>query len=135
MSWFSPPNLQVTAGGTIAPARVVALSTTADNQVLQSASNTSPNIGIAQKGTRRAPGTGDDDGNAALINEQLQVWGPSCVGEGELGGTVTRGDRVTSDANGRLITTTTTGDQVVGFAMQSGVLSDLVAILVQPFTL
>lgn len=132
---FSPPNLQIVAGGNISPSRVVCISTAADNTVLQSALATSPNIGIAQKGTRRAPGTGDDDGFCAVAGDNVQIWGPSCMGEGELGGTVTRGDRVTSDGNGRLVTTTTIGDQVVGWCLQSGALSDMVMILVQPFTL
>ncbi len=135
MSWFSPPNIQVTAGGNIVPSRVVCISTAADNQVLQSAASTSANIGIAQKGTRRAPGTGDNDGNAAISGETVQVWGPSCVGIGELGGTVTSGDLVTADTNGRLVTTTTTAARIVGYAMQSGAQYDLVSILVQPFVL
>jgi hypothetical protein len=127
------PNLQCVAGGTIRPSRVVKISTAADNTVLESASATSANIGIAQESTRRAPGTGDDDSNAALVNENIMVYSVgSGLAPGRLGGTVTRGDVVTSDGSGLLITTTTDADVMVGWAFQSGVTGDIVAILVQP---
>lgn len=130
---YMEPNLQVVAGGTIRPSRVVKLSTAADNTVLESAAATSVNIGVAQQGTRRAPGTGDDDGNAALVDEQLGVY--SC-GSGQapiqLGGTVTRADAVTSDGSGLGVATTTDGDVIVGWAMQSGVTADIVCFLCQP---
>ena len=132
---ISAPNIQVTAGGNITPFRVVKLSTVADNQILISAAATSANIGIAQGGTRRAPGTGDDDGFAAISGETCMIWGVGCVALGEAGGTVTRGDKVTSDSAGRLVTTTSTGDVVVGWAMQSAATNDLIEILVQPFVL
>lgn len=130
---YQDPNLQVTAGGNIRPSRVVKISTVADNQVLESAGATTPNIGIAQMGTRRAPGTGDDDGYAAISGENVGVYGPGAgASPGQLGGTVTRGDAVTSDSNGLLVTTTTEGDCIVGWALQSGVTADLISILVQP---
>lgn len=130
---YMSPNLQVTSGGNIRPSRVVKISTAADNTVLESASATSANIGLAQQGTRRAPGTGDDDGYAAIANENIGVFGPgSGLAPGALGGTVTRGDVVTSDANGLLVTTTTEGDCMIGWAFQSGVSGDVVEILVNP---
>ncbi len=132
---FSPPNLQVIAGGNIRPSRVVKISTAADDTVLESAAATSANIGIAQKGTRRAPGTGDDDGFAAVAGENLQVYGPSCVAPGQLGGTVASGDKVTSDGSGLLITTTSAGDVALGWALEGGVTGDIVRILVHPFIL
>ena len=50
----------------------------------------------------------------------------------QLTGTSTRGDAITSDANGLGTTTTTEGDLIVGWALQSGVAGDLVAVLTQP---
>lgn len=43
-----------------------------------------------------------------------------------LGGTVAVGDWLTSDANGKAITTTTTGNRVIGYAEQAGVADDIV---------
>lgn len=133
MSFGAPP-LQMIAGGTITPASIVKISSAAPNTVLLAASNaTSPNIGISQQGTRRAPGTGDDDGNAAIAGDNLMIFGPGSVAMVQLAGTSTQGDVVTSDASGHAQTTTTTGDYCVGFLLESGVAGDLVQILVQPF--
>ena len=126
---YSPPNIQGVANGNISPYRVVKVDTTADNKFLQSALATSMNIGISQKGTRRAPGTGDDDGYAAIAGETIQIFGPGCVCMAECGGTVTRGDSVTADSGGRIVTTTTAGDIVVGEALQSGATNDIIEIL------
>lgn len=46
-----------------------------------------------------------------------------------LGGTVTRGDNLTSDANGKAITTTTAADEVLGRALDSGVTGDIIEFL------
>ena len=46
-----------------------------------------------------------------------------------LGGTVVRGDAITSDASGRGIATTTVGNRVVGVALRSGVVGDIVPVL------
>jgi len=48
------------------------------------------------------------------------------------GGTVTRGDALTADAQGRAITTTTTGARIGGTAEISGVLGDIGSIVVNP---
>jgi len=125
--------MQVQAGGNVPPSRIVKLSTTADNTVLVSASATSPNIGVSQKGTRRAPGTGDDDGYAAIAGENLQVYGPSCVAPVEYGGTVAAGDALTSDSAGRAIATTTEGDSCIGWALQAGTVNIIGSVIVHPF--
>jgi hypothetical protein len=131
---YAPPNIQGTAGGSIVPSRIVCSSTTADNTFLQSALSTSPNFGVAQQGTRRAPGTGDDDGNAAIAGETIQIYGPGCVAPVEASGAITQGDFVTADINGRAITTTSAGDTVVGMALQAATaLGDIIAILVMVF--
>lgn len=42
----------------------------------------------------------------------------------KLGGPVAAGDALTSDANGKAIATTTTGNRIIGFAEMAGVLDD-----------
>ena len=130
---YGAPSIQLTAGGNIRPFRIVKISTAADSTVLESASATSTNIGVAQEGTRRAPGTGDDDGFAAIAGENIEVLGPgSGTARVQLTGTSTRGDAITSDANGLGTTTTTEGDCIIGWALQSGVAADVVRVLMQP---
>lgn len=46
------------------------------------------------------------------------------------GGTIATGDRVTADANGAVVATTTGGDVIVGVAKRGGVAGELVEILV-----
>lgn len=53
--------------------------------------------------------------------------------KGLLGGTVSAGDALASDANGKLVATTTGGDKVVGMAMESGVDGDLISVLLGKF--
>jgi hypothetical protein len=47
------------------------------------------------------------------------------------GGTVTRGDKLTSNATGQAITSTADTDKIIGFAEISGVLNDIGAVLIQ----
>ena len=129
---YGVPGLQLQAGGNIYPSRVVCLSTTLDNTVNQSASNTSPNIGISQPGTNLAPGF-DTLGYAATVNQNIMVFSVGSVAPLELAGTSTRGDILTSDSNGRGLTTTTTADRCIGFLMESGGANDLVQVLVALF--
>lgn len=49
-----------------------------------------------------------------------------------LGGTVAAGDALTSDANGKAIATTTTGDRIIGFAEIAGVADDIITYLRAP---
>lgn len=53
-------------------------------------------------------------------------------GEVRLGGTVTRGAWLTSNASARAIATTTAGNQVIGRAEQSGVDGDVIRYRVAP---
>jgi len=48
------------------------------------------------------------------------------------GGTVTRGDDLTSDANGAAVVTTTAGNHIVGRARISGVAGDLGTVEIRP---
>lgn len=131
---FGLPNIQLQAGGNITPNRVVCLSTTLDNTGLQSAAASSPNIGIAQGGTQYAPGTGEDTGYAASLGWNVMIWGPGTIGIGESAGSVAAGDRLTSDSNGRVITTTNAGDRCIGIAIEAGTnQGDMIEILMSCF--
>ncbi len=57
----------------------------------------------------------------------IQVSGFSKV---VYGGTVTMGDKLTTDASGRAVTSTKNGDHIVGRAMVSGVVSDIGTMLI-----
>ena len=133
MARYLEPNLTLKATGNITPSRIVKLVSGTDHGVAISASATSPNIGVAQQGTRRAPGTGDDDGYAAIAGENIGVYSAgSGVGLVELAGTSAVGDALTSDANGRAVTTTTEGDFIIGWALEAGTANDLAEYLVSP---
>lgn len=86
-----------------------------DKHVVKSSAATDKHVGISQNA-----GVSADD--------PIEVALPGGGGKAKLGGTVTRGDALTSDANGKLITTTTAGDQVVAKAMASGVLDDVIGV-------
>ena len=47
-----------------------------------------------------------------------------------LGGTVTRGDRLKSDASGQGVTTTSTGDEIGAEALAGGASGDMVPVRV-----
>ncbi len=134
---FMEPNLQMVAGESIPPSRIVKVSAAADNTVLLNVATTTFGIGISQKGSRRAPGTGDDDGNAAIAGENIGIY---AIGSGvapiQLSGTSTSGDYITSDGStGKGATSVTDANCIVGILLQSGIADQIVAILVNPFTL
>ena len=92
-----------------------------DNQVVQAGAN-SVVIGIAQEGQMGTPGVlGSDTTIAAVVGAPIAVIGAARVALVEIGSAVTRGDRLESDANGRLITSTTSGQRnIAGIALESG---------------
>lgn len=57
------------------------------------------------------------------------------IGEVRLGGTVVRGAALTANAASKAISTTTTGNRIIGYAEQSGVLDDVIRYRVSPGTL
>lgn len=118
------------AGGTIYPSRFVTMYTalysststpTAADFTVWQATNGTANakgdrvIGISQEGTDLW-----SSNTAATANEQVRIFGPGEIGLVEVGATVTAGDWVKSDANGRAITAANTGDQCAGLALQTG---------------
>jgi len=123
--------LSYKANGNIAPCRFVKLDTTADGRVLQCGAGDKIQ-GISQAGTRRTPYSTLDDGYAAIAGEDLEVFGTAEQPLLELGGTVTRGDRLKADANGAGVTSSTDKDEWGAIALQSGVSGQLVRVEVHP---
>src|SRR5437870_2738995 len=116
------------ANGTIIPARCVKMDTTTDSKVLQSGAG-DKTVGISQAGSRNPPGTALDDGNAALVGENVMVFEVGSECWAECGATVTTNDEVKSDSVGRVITASST-DEAIGRALQSGTVGVLIRVLV-----
>jgi Uncharacterized conserved protein (DUF2190) len=89
---------------------IVAVDTSNDSAVVLAAAATDPIVGVL----RNKPKAG-----AAAVYRFL---GTSKV---IAGGTITRGDFITSDANGKAITTTTASNATLGIALQSAVAGDI----------
>ena len=115
------------ANGNISPARFLMVDVTLDNAVIQATAG-ARTCGISQKGTRRTPYAGLDDGLAAIAGENIHFFGPPETAPLELGGTVTRGDGLKADATGRGVTAGTAGDNIGALAEQSGVLGDIIEV-------
>jgi len=79
--------------------------------------------------TDKLIGVSDNIDVAAGERVDVHLVGPVEI---EYGGVVTRGDLLTSDANGKAIATTTTNNRVVGIAMVSGVLGDIGSVNISP---
>ncbi|MCB0252561.1 MAG: DUF2190 family protein [Anaerolineae bacterium] len=105
-------------GAAIAPYRCVKHDTT-DNSVVQGAAATNPLIGVSN-----SLGAAANDDTVDVVF--------SGIAEVEYGGNVTRGDLLTSDANGKAIATTTAGNRIIGIAMASGVSGDIGLALINP---
>lgn len=69
------------------------------------------------------------------IGQRTSVHMNGNIADIEYGGVVTRGDALTSDAQGRAIATTTAGNRCGGFAEVSGVAGDIGSCIVTPFVL
>ena len=94
----------------------------ADNRIVQSALGTDEHLGVS---TFVGASATDDTVDVVMMG----------IAEVELGGTVTRGDNLTSDAQGRAITATTEGQRVIGKAMASGVVGDIQPVFLAPSVL
>jgi hypothetical protein len=117
------------ANGTIRPSRFVKLDTTAPGKVLECDADEKM-YGISQSGTRRAPHDDTDDGNAAIVGENIQVFEADDVCWLEAGGTIAIDDRLESDNDGKGTTTTTDNEWVGAIALQSGVSGQLIKVKV-----
>lgn len=68
---------------------------------------------------------------AAAVGANIEVLLRTGAGTGKviLGGTVSRGDRLTTNASGQAITTTTAANEVIGMAIEAGVSGDVIEFL------
>jgi hypothetical protein len=77
---------------------------------------------------------GAADGLDKAIGEMVDVHIGE-IGEVRLGGTVVRGAALTANASSLAISTTTTGNRVIGYAEQSGAVNEVIRYRVAPGTL
>ena len=94
-----------------------------NTKVVLAAAATDLIIGVAY-----VPG-GDTNNNTAAVGDYVDVIMGFCSTYAKAGGTIAAGDRVTSDAAGKLITTTTALNKVVGIALAAAASNDLVPIM------
>lgn len=92
---------------------IVKVDVSNDQSVVIAAASTDPIMGVLQNKPKA--------GEAAVVR-----WGGSS--KVLAGGTITRGDRVTSDGSGHAVTTTTNKDVVLGLALSSAVSGDVVEV-------
>lgn len=105
-----------TAGAAIAARRIVKFS--ADYTVIQAAAATDAAVGVA-------------DLAAVAAGDRVDVSREGIVPV-EYGGTVTRGDLLTSDASGRAVTAAPAAgvnNRIIGIAEVSGVVGDIGSVL------
>lgn len=77
---------------------------------------------------------GVSEGIAAAIGERCDVTLHG-IGDVICGGVVARGDPLTTDANGKAVVAAPgagTNNRIVGFAMASGVLNDIIPVDISP---
>ena len=77
---------------------------------------------LSAAGTDRTVGTIEEPGASGAALAVALDGCPQVL----IAGTVAEGDRLTSDANGKAITTTTSGNYVFGEAMEEGVAGDVI---------
>lgn len=107
-----------TAGGTITARRFVKFGA-ADGAVIQAVAATSAIIGVQSE-------------LSIVAGERASVAMVGNIEDVDFGGTITRGDPLTSDANGKAIKATTTGQFIAGFAEVSGVSGDIGTVILSP---
>ncbi len=116
-------------GAPIFPARFVKRTASSGESIItQCGSNEAP-WGVGPRSTRRMALAGWDDGYAAVSGDDVNVFGPGDdVAYLELGGTVSSGASIKSDADGKGVAATTDKDRVGAIALDSGVAGDLIRV-------
>jgi hypothetical protein len=125
----------LSSGGNVYPSRFVSIVSGNRGYVQQGTAST-PVIGVSCEGTFYPPGTAADLGYAGVDTLPFRVYAPgrSCLIR--LGGTVSAGDRLVSDASGQATTmnvAATTHQYVGGIALDSGISGGLIRMFVWPF--
>lgn len=109
--------LTFTAGAAIAAKTLVKFGS-ANGTVVPASAATDAIIGITELGADNA---GD------RIDVTL-----SGIEEVKYGGTVDRGDLLTSDANGAAVKAAVAGNRIIGYALESGVSGDITGVMIAP---
>lgn len=125
--------LQLVARGNIAPFRFVRVDTTTENGCVQAGDNTDV-IGVAQGGTNKPEVSGLITAEYAAENGQpIRVAGVGAITLVEAGATVTPGQYLKSDANGRAVPVATSGTVIQNYgaiALQGGTAGSLIRVMV-----
>lgn len=128
----TPPRL--VAGGNINPCRFVKMSTTEDDTGLEADANEAP-IGISHDSGRYAPLNDLITTNYhAIDGDPITLYGDGDQCLLELGGSVTRGGYLKSDADGKGVAVATTGttiQQIGAVALESGSSGEKIRVQVQ----
>lgn len=121
------------AGGTINVCRFVKLSTAADFTLLQAAANNEI-IGVATEAAKAVPIPSASAVVAAEVGDPIQIKKPGEVGLIELAGSVTRGGKIESDADGKGVAMAATAGirYVGGWALESGGAGARIKMLIWP---
>lgn len=115
MSAHSPSRVQ-TFKATAAMGRGLAVKAGADRQ----------HMSVCSAATDKIMGLSNTAPTEA--DESMEVCLPGGGAKGKLGGTVSAGDLLTSDGDGKLIATTSAADRYIAMAMEDGVANDLIAV-------
>jgi hypothetical protein len=120
------PSYTRVAGGNVEPMHFVTIGT--DGRVTQAGAGVQI-FGVSGQGTRFPPYGSLDDGYAAIAGESVLVHGPpekdvSLV----LGGTVTIGAFIKSDANGEGVASSADQEDVGAIALQAGVSGEIIKV-------
>lgn len=116
------------ANGNIKPGRFVKIDTTNSNRVVQAGAGDRI-YGISKMGTRNIALSGLDDGYVAIAGEAVHIYGPGDPGvELVLGGTVTAGDFLKSDADGCGVVADTNLDDYGARTAVSGVATEQIPV-------
>jgi len=117
------------ANGNIHPARAIMMDSSTRHRVIEATAGASC-IGIAQIGERRDPS--NSDGYAAIAGEPIKYWGHGAKDvPAWLGGSVTAGQRLKATTGGKLIATTSDGDEYVARAKMDGADGDFINVDVE----
>jgi hypothetical protein len=124
------PSYSKVAGGNISPSSFVKLDSSNSGQVLQCGSNDVP-YGIAQPGTNSPPFSTLDSVYAAVITENLLVYGPGAKDVLlQISAACNPGQHLKSDTNGFGTPITASTDNYGAVAQEKGVANQIIRVQV-----
>lgn len=88
----------------------------ADGEVAEASAVSDPLLGVSEQ-----IGSRDNDRVDVIV---------AGIAEVKIGGNVTRGNPLTANASGDAVASSVATDRIVGIAMQSGVLNDIIDVLI-----